>query len=73
MDFLEQVADGLALDVLKVVEATGDESVITRIKSELGTNSSTLEEAYMTAIRVRRSERRGREVLKKITQDAGLE
>lgn len=73
MDFLEQVADGLAQDVLKVVEATGDESVITRIKGELGTNSSTLEEAYMTAVRIRRSEKRGREVLKKIAQDAGLE
>lgn len=73
MNFLEQVADALAQDVLKVYEATGDENVITKVKNELSTNSSTLEEAYMTAIRVRRSEKRGRELLQRIKQDAGLE
>ncbi|WP_424943101.1 hypothetical protein [Aliiroseovarius crassostreae] len=73
MNFLEQVADALAQDVLKVYEATGDESVITKVKNELSTNSSTLEEAYMTAIRVRRSEKRGRELLQRIKQDAGLD
>ncbi len=72
MDFLEQVADGLAQDVLKVVEATGDEDVITRIKKELGTSSTTLEEAYMTAIRVRRAENRGRALLSSIAKEAGL-
>ncbi|MDA5094858.1 hypothetical protein O2N63_12260 [Aliiroseovarius sp. KMU-50] len=70
MDFLEQVADGLAQEVLKVVDATGDEDVITRIKKEVGTSSTTLEEAFMTAIRVRRAEKRGRALLKEIAKSA---
>ncbi|UWQ05975.1 hypothetical protein [Aliiroseovarius crassostreae] len=70
MDFLEQVADELATDVLKVVDATGDESIITRIKKEVGISSTTLEEAFMTAVRVRRAEVRGRALLREIANDA---
>ena len=59
MTFLEQVADGLALEVLKAVDETGNEDIIEEVKKTVGASSTTLEEAYMTAIRVRRSEQRG--------------
>lgn len=71
MDFLEQVADDLAQDVLKVVDATGDEDVIMEIGKTINASSATLGEAYMTAVRVRRAEFRARGVLKKIA-DAKL-
>lgn len=58
MEYLEGIADKLANEVLDVIEATGNEDVVDDIKKIIGTSSTTLEEAYMTAVRVRRAERR---------------
>ena len=72
MDFLEQVADDLAKDVLKVVDALDDEEIIMQISKTITASSATLGEAYMTAIRVRRAEARGRRFLEAhIAKNAG--
>lgn len=58
MDLQGEVADELARAALDLAEQTGDESIVDDIKKVIGTSSTTLEEAYMTAIRVRRAETR---------------
>ena len=63
MDLLEQVSDGLAKEVLKAVDATGNEYLVDEVKKTIGASSTTLEEAFMTAVRIRRAEARGREML----------
>ncbi|GHE85172.1 hypothetical protein GCM10016455_00320 [Aliiroseovarius zhejiangensis] len=60
MDLLEQVADDMAKDVLEAVELTGNEDLVDEIKKTIGSSSTTLEEAFMTAVRIRRAEARGR-------------
>ena len=58
MSLQDDVADRLAIKVLEIVDETGDEDVIEEVKKVIGTSSTTLEEAYMTAVRVRRAEAR---------------
>lgn len=71
MTYLEGIADGLAQQVLDVLDAGGSEDVVDDVKKIIGTSSTTLEEAYMTAIRVRRAERRANEMLAKLKSDLG--
>lgn len=66
MDLLLQVADQLAQEVLEVERETGDEAVVDEVKKTIGASSTTLEEAYMTAVRVRRAEHRARTLLEEI-------
>ncbi|MGH1369094.1 MAG: hypothetical protein ACRBCL_10805 [Maritimibacter sp.] len=70
MQYLEGIADKLANEVLDVIEATGNEDVVDDVKKIIGTSSTTLEEAYMTAVRVRRAERRATEMLSKLRETA---
>jgi len=58
MSLQDDVADRLAQAVLELVEETGDEDIVEDVKKVIGTSSTTLEEAYMTAVRVRRAEGR---------------
>ena len=51
----EDLADELARDVIKAVEATGDEMIISDVQKILGSTSQTAEEAFLTAVRVRRA------------------
>ena len=71
MTYLEGIADGLAQQVLDVLDAGGSEDVVDDVKKIIGTSSTTLEEAYMTAVRVRRAERRANEMLAKLKSDLG--
>ena len=63
MDYLEEVADKLALEVLEAECQTGNDELFLEVKKTIGASSTTLEEAFLTAIRVRRAEARGRAVL----------
>jgi len=65
MDLQARVADELAKEALELSETTGDEDIIDDIKKVIGASSTTLEEAYMTAVRVRRAEKRALELLTK--------
>lgn len=63
MQLIEDVADRVAQEVLALVEETGNPDIIEDIKKVIGTSSQTLEESYMTAVRVRRAEKRALEML----------
>lgn len=58
MDYLEQIADNLAKEVLEVEEVTGDEDLVNEVMKTIGASSTTLEEAFLTAVRIRRAESR---------------
>ena len=60
---LFNVADQLAQKSLELFEATGDEEIFAQVTKIIGSSSQTLEEAYKTAVRVRRAERRALEML----------
>ncbi|WP_179379557.1 hypothetical protein [Jannaschia marina] len=61
----EQLADKLAADVIKHVEATGDEDIIRMMATSLGDSSQTLQEAFITSVRVQRAAIRARAQLQR--------
>lgn len=63
MSVVEDLADQLAQDVIKAARDLGDEDLIALIAKELGATSTTTQEAYMTAVRVRLAEARARRAL----------
>ncbi|MBW4708887.1 hypothetical protein KX928_13945 [Roseobacter sp. YSTF-M11] len=69
MGIVEDVADELALESLKIINATGDDAFVQRVADTIGGSSQTMEEAYLTAVRVRRAEQRARELLKTLKDD----
>lgn len=72
MGVTEDLADALARDTIAAKEKLGDEDLIAKVAKELGATSTTLEEAFMTSVRVRLAERRGRLFLKKyVTEQLG--
>ena len=68
MSKLEDIGDGLAKQALELVEKTGDEGIEKRIAEEIGALSPTLQEAYSTAIRIRKAELRAQKLLDKYKQ-----
>ncbi len=60
---LFEVADELAQRALEIWELTGDEDIFDEVTKIIGTSSQTLEEAFKTAVRVRRAEKRALEML----------
>ena len=69
MSILDEVADGLAQRAIAYMTRSGDESVEGRIAQEIGASSPTLQEAFLTAMRLRKAEVRGHSLLDKY--DAG--
>jgi hypothetical protein len=65
MPVLQDLADQLAEDVLAAEPELGDDRFYEKVSSVLMAASPTFQEAYITAIRVRLAERRGREFLEK--------
>lgn len=63
MQLLEDLGDELAKETLGIIEATGDLDLERQIGDILGTSSQTLQEAFLTAMRVRKAEKRARAVL----------
>ncbi len=63
MSVLEELADALARDVIQAAQDLGDEEIIAEIGRVIGASSTTTQEAYMTAVRVRLSEQRARRAL----------
>ena len=61
--YTENTANELADLALAEAEASGNDKIVDQIGMVLGASSQSLEEAYLTAIRVRRSEKRARELL----------
>lgn len=63
MGTTEDLADELALSVIKYVDASGDDGVISDIVKVLGATSQSAEEAFLTSMRVRRANQKARELL----------
>lgn len=63
MGVTEDLADDLATQVIKYVDASGDEGVVNEIVALLGATSQTAEEAFLTSMRVRRANMKARALL----------
>lgn len=59
----EQLADALARDVLAAMDEMGEEHFHLEVGKMLASLSLSMEEGFMTAIRVRLAERRARDML----------
>ena len=64
-DFIQDLADNLARDVLEGSKVLDDPYFYEQVAKVVGASSPTLQEAFMTSIRIRLAERRGREFLGK--------
>ena len=58
MSITDEIADKLALKTIAAAELLGDENLIAEVSKVIGAASSTTQEAFMTAVRVRVSEKR---------------
>ena len=63
MTSLNDLAEALAVDVLKAVDKLGEEDLIQQVAVVLAATSTPTEEAFLGAVRVRQAERRGRAYL----------
>lgn len=63
MSFIDDMGMSLADEALAEAAASGDEKLVDRIAAMLGASSQSLEEAYLTGIRVRRAEARAKEMI----------
>ncbi len=61
--YLERVAGEIADLALEDAKVNGDENIVDTIGEILGSSSQTLQEAFLTAVRVRRAEARARNLL----------
>jgi hypothetical protein len=63
MGIADDMGDALARDVIAALEELGDDRFYDRVAKILTDGSPTLQEAFMTSIRVRLAERRARSFL----------
>ena len=68
MELVETLADALAIEALAAAEKTGDEKLTDKISEVIGASSPTLQEAFLTAVRIRRADRRARELLAELNR-----
>ena len=69
MSSLDETAAQLAEDTIKVMEKSGDDRLHYHVADLLGASSQTLEEAYMTEVRVRMAGKAARAFLRKKAQE----
>lgn len=65
MSLLEDVADGMAKRAAELYMKTRDDGLERRVADEIGASSPTLQEAFLTAMRIRKAEARGHALLDK--------
>ena len=65
MTYLESIADDLALKVLSDPDNLDDNTAIDLMASVISASSATLQETFLTAIRIRRAEIRAQAALDK--------
>ena len=63
MSVTEDLADALARDVLSAMDEMGEDRFYMEIGKMLASLSPSMEDGFMTAMRVRLAERRARELL----------
>lgn len=62
-DSLQALAARLADDVMTLQDATGQDRLFMEVATVVGAASQTLEEAFLTEVRIRLAERKAREFL----------
>lgn len=70
-EYTDNTANELANLTLAEAAASDHTKIVEQIGEILGASSQTLEEAYLTAVRVRRAEKRARELLAKYAAARG--
>ncbi|MFZ5750891.1 MAG: hypothetical protein ACOY5U_07465 [Pseudomonadota bacterium] len=65
MGVTDDLGDALARDVLAAMEELGDDRFYEKVARTVGASSPTLQEAFMTSIRIRLAEIRGRQFLER--------
>ena len=65
MAMIEDIAERLSKRAIELIFKTGDEKLETRISDEIGVASPTLQEAFNTAMRIRKAEQRAMQLLDK--------
>ncbi|WP_372603722.1 hypothetical protein [Actibacterium sp.] len=60
---VEEMADQLAQDAIEAAERLGDDMLIRDLSDVLEAASTTAQEAFMTAVRIRLAVKRGRKFL----------
>ena len=65
MSVVEDLGDALAQTTLEAMDHLDDDRFYEKVSRVVGASSPTLQEAFLTAIRVRLAERRGREFVVK--------
>lgn len=63
MSYIDDMGVKLAQEAMAEAEASGDEKLVDRIAALLGASSQSLEEAFLTAVRVSRAEARAKELI----------
>lgn len=63
MSTLDTLASKLADDTIDAMKVTGDERLFVEVGELIGASSQTLEEAYLTEIRIRLADRAARKFL----------
>ncbi len=71
MGVTEDLADSLARDAIAAAEKLGDEGLIDEVARVVGATSTTTQEAFMTAVRVRLAAARGHRVVQERLRKAG--
>lgn len=70
MSVVEDLADKLARDTIKAMDALGDENLPDQVAAVLGASSPSSEEIFRAAVRIRLAERRARDFLNDHVQRA---
>ena len=70
MRVVEELADNLAKDAIELANELGNDDIIYETAKVLVATSSTMEEVYMTSIRVRLAERRARRFLEEKAKES---
>lgn len=66
MGVLEDLADKLAEETMELSAELGDDEIFEEISKIIGATSTTLQETYLTSIRLRTAAARGHEALANI-------
>lgn len=70
MSTIDELASRLAADTLKAMDQTGQDRLYMEVAGVLAASSQSLEEAFLTEMRVRLSERTARRFLNKKIAEA---
>jgi hypothetical protein len=70
MSVVDDLADKLARDTIKAMDALGDETLPDQVATVLGASSPSSEEIFRAAVRIRLAERRARNFLNEHVQKA---